>query len=187
MTTEPSLAWQPEEGVEEYLAVVDELQIAGIENGNIDEDTILESAKWAGSLVASITEKWMVRKLFLHYYIAALIEQLHRVGHLYLMQKGLGECQRKFIGGVPLMKSEEQAHNEFEEVLGRLVEFARSLDSEGEVTDIDGPTRNFEPMPGMFVTEINPTQWPNLCDFNHENDGRMVGTRISHVEYTPRN
>jgi len=82
------------EGVEEYLAVVDELQIASIENGNIDEDTILESAKWAGSLVASITEKMDGEEVVPHYYIAALIEQLHRVGHLYLMQ-GLGECQRK--------------------------------------------------------------------------------------------
>ena len=47
MITEPIVSMAAE-GVEEYLAVVDELQIASIENGNIDEDTILESAKWAG-------------------------------------------------------------------------------------------------------------------------------------------
>ena len=39
------------EGVEEYLAVVDELQIASIENGNIDENNP-RVRKWAGSLVA---------------------------------------------------------------------------------------------------------------------------------------
>ena len=46
------------------------------------------------------------------------------------------------------------------------------------------PLATFEPMPGMFVTEINPTQWPNILISIIENDGRMVGTRISHVEYT---
>tara|TARA_Y100000592_G_scaffold51093_1_gene80712 strand:+ start:500 stop:796 length:297 start_codon:yes stop_codon:yes gene_type:complete len=81
------------------------------------------------------------------------------------------------------MKSEEKSHNEFEEVLGELVEFARAW-IRGEVTDIDGPTRNFEPMPDMLVTEINPVQWPNILISIIENDSRMVGTRISHVEYT---
>ena len=81
------------------------------------------------------------------------------------------------------MKSEEKAHNEFEEVLEELVEFARAW-IRGEVTDIGGPTRNFEPTPGMFVTEINPEQWPTLLISIIENYGRMIGTRISHAEYT---
>jgi hypothetical protein len=82
------------EGVEEYLAVVDELQTASIENGNIDENVILESRMWAGNLVDTITEKMDSEGVVPHYYIAALIEQLHQVGQLYLMQ-GLSECQRK--------------------------------------------------------------------------------------------
>ena len=82
------------EGVEEYLAVVDELQIASIENGNVDEDVTLKANEWAGGLVESITEKMDSDGVVPHYYIAALIEQLHQVGYLYLMQ-GLSECQHK--------------------------------------------------------------------------------------------
>jgi hypothetical protein len=82
------------EGVEEYLAVVDELQIASIEHGKIDEDVALKSNKWAGKLIESITESMDSEGVVPHYYIAALIEQLHQVGYFYLMQ-GLSECQNK--------------------------------------------------------------------------------------------
>ncbi len=82
------------EGIEEYLAVVDELQSASIENGNVNEDVTLKANEWAGGLVESITEKMDSEGIVPHYYISALIEQLHQVGYLYLMQ-GLSECQHK--------------------------------------------------------------------------------------------
>ena len=81
------------------------------------------------------------------------------------------------------MSPTEEHDMGFEEIFDELIEFSRKW-MRGEVTDIDGPTRNFEPMPGMFVTEINPVQWPNIVISIIENEDRIVGTRISHAEYT---
>ena len=44
----------------------------------------------------TITEKMDGEEVVPHYYIAALIEQLHRVGHLYLMQ-GWRMPTQKFV------------------------------------------------------------------------------------------
>ena len=82
------------------------------------------------------------------------------------------------------MTTEEQEfYNEFEEILAQLTQFAKAW-IRGEITSIEGPTKVELIGPGAEMTEIHPKKWPNITITLIEKDGRILGTRIGHVDYT---
>tara|TARA_Y100001937_G_C6859354_1_gene215651 strand:+ start:101 stop:400 length:300 start_codon:yes stop_codon:yes gene_type:complete len=82
------------------------------------------------------------------------------------------------------MTTEEQEfYNEFEEILAQLTQFAKAW-IRGEITSIEGPTRTEALDQDAEMTIINPTEWPNITITLIEKGGRILGTRIGHVEYT---
>ena len=85
-------------------------------------------------------------------------------------------------GGVYLMKVTTAYVEQFKSLLEELTQFAISWIG-GEITSIEGPTRTSEIGPDAVMTEINPVEYPNIVISLIENEGRIVGTRISHVDY----
>tara|TARA_B100002052_G_scaffold275688_1_gene279769 strand:+ start:7068 stop:7364 length:297 start_codon:yes stop_codon:yes gene_type:complete len=80
------------------------------------------------------------------------------------------------------MKITTEYVNEFEAILKEITQFSMSW-IRGEITSIEGPTRTSEVGPGAIMTEINPVEYPNILISLIESEGRIVGTRISHVDY----
>lgn len=82
-------------------------------------------------------------------------------------------------------KDEEETGfiNEFEEALDYLTQFAKTW-IRGEITNLEGPTRTEVIGPDALMTEIYPTDWPNLTVTLIEKEGRILGTRIGLAEYT---
>lgn len=85
------------EGIEEYLAVVAELQDASIVLGQIGKDTPIDAEQWAANLTAKITETMAEDGVVPHYYISALIYSLHQMGQAFLFDGLEGAVRNKFV------------------------------------------------------------------------------------------
>ena len=85
------------EGIEEYLAVVAELQDASILLGQIKTETSSDAEKWAANLSSTITEKMAEDGVVPHYYISALIYALHKVGQEFLFDGFQSVVRAKFV------------------------------------------------------------------------------------------
>ena len=85
------------EGIEEYLAVVAELQDASIVLGKIESETPAKADEWAAELSSEITAKMSEDGVVPHYYIAALICALHQIGHNFLTDGFQNAVRDKFV------------------------------------------------------------------------------------------
>ena len=85
------------EGIEEYLAVVAELQDASITLGKIEVKTPEDAEKWASSLSETITSTMAEDGVVPHYYISALIYALHEVGQSFLFDGFESAVRTKFV------------------------------------------------------------------------------------------
>jgi len=74
------LALLASHGIEEYLAVVAELLEASILLNGLSCEITQKAEDWAAELAQDISGKMEQQNVIPHYYIAALIEQLHKVG-----------------------------------------------------------------------------------------------------------
>lgn len=74
------LALLASHGVEEYLAVVAELLEASILLNGLSCEITQKAEDWAAEMAQEISGKMEQRNVIPHYYIAALIEHLHKIG-----------------------------------------------------------------------------------------------------------
>lgn len=74
------LALLASHGVEEYLAVVAELLEASILLNGLSCEITQKAEDWATEMAQEVSGKMEKQNVIPHYYIAALIEQLHKVG-----------------------------------------------------------------------------------------------------------
>jgi len=74
------LALLASHGVEEYLAVVAELLEASIMLNGLSCEITQKAEEWATEVAQEVSGKMEQQNVIPHYYIAALIEQLHKVG-----------------------------------------------------------------------------------------------------------
>ena len=68
------------EGIEEYLAVIAELLDASILLNGMPSEISKNADKWAEEIATEVSQKMEEQNVIPHYYIAALIEKLHKVG-----------------------------------------------------------------------------------------------------------
>lgn len=83
-------------GLDEYLAVVAELQDANTLSGDIPAKTANDAEKWAEDVTMFVTEKMDADGVVPHYYIAALIEVLYKLGFSLLNGGCTKAVQDKF-------------------------------------------------------------------------------------------
>ena len=67
-------------GIEEYLAVVAELLDASILLNGLPCEISQKAEAWAEEISTEVSKKMEEQNVIPHYYIAALIEKLHKVG-----------------------------------------------------------------------------------------------------------
>ncbi len=67
-------------GIEEYLAVIAELLDASILLNGMPSEISKNADKWAEEIATEVSQKMEEQNVIPHYYIAALIEKLHKVG-----------------------------------------------------------------------------------------------------------
>ena len=83
-------------GLDEYLAVVAELQDASVLSGHISYETAENAEKWAEDITRFVTEKMDAEGVVPHYYIAALLDVLYRLGFSYFSEGFTGAVKMKF-------------------------------------------------------------------------------------------
>ena len=85
------------EGLNEYLAVVAELQDASVLSGHISASTAENATRWAAEITQFVTEKMNKDGVVPHYYIVALIDILYTLGVTYLSEGFEGVMRDKFM------------------------------------------------------------------------------------------
>ena len=85
------------EGLNEYLAVVAELQDASVLSGHISSDIAENAEEWAGEVSLFVSEKMNKEGIVPHYYIAALIDVLYSLGVSYLSDGLEGVVHQRFV------------------------------------------------------------------------------------------
>ena len=74
------LALLASHGVDEYLAVIAELLDASILLNGLPCEISQKAETWAEEIAVEVSQKMEEQNIIPHYYIAALIEKLHKVG-----------------------------------------------------------------------------------------------------------